>query len=1056
MKYRFEKNNYRNFKIFRDNILEPRSYFIPYGSLDTLRASDIRYERYHSDMTECLSGEWDFKYYPHCARVPEVLNTDRVKFDAVRVPSTWQRTGYGRPVYLNCPYEFDNGVFKGPAPDLPEDMPAGVYRKLFRIAAPEGGKYILTFLGAANNIEVYVNGEYVGYSEGSHNTAEFDITGLLSEGENELVVLSFKWCCGSYLEAQDMFRENGIFRDVLLTRYDASGYVYDVAVRTEKKDGLYSLECSVNTPVYTGEAKVRVALYDGDDLVCESERHPSVDTVFTFDKLDVREWSAEIPELYTLFVSLYDGAREVQAVRQFVGFKTVEIIGNVFYFNGKKIKFKGVNHHDSHPVRGYAMTHTDYERDVALMKQYNVNAVRTSHYPPDPYFLMLCDLYGLYVVDEADIETHGAHDLLGDVSAISQDIKWQYHYVDRISRMYLRDRNHASVTMWSLGNEAGGYKCQDAGYKYLKSVGTPLPVHYEGVANTDRVAYDVVSEMYTHIDKVREIGEGSYRQRSKKKTAPYREKPFFLCEYAHAMGFGPGSLEEYWELFYEHDNLMGGCIWEWVDHAVFHYKDDYRFKYTYGGDHREKKHDGNFCCDGLFFPDRTPHTGAREMKNVYRPVRAEYDGDEDCFVFTNTNYFRSTADLKIKYTLLVNGIPQMQGGFSADIPPCESRSVRLAALSDDELADMDIDPDIDDVTVKFDYYDGDLLLAYEQVVLFETEGYFDSPLDTEGEVGVSVDGDLYTVHFEDGCAVFDVTKAGMISYVKNGTEYVDRGENGGKAWFAPVLSRAALDNDRNIREFWEKEAGLYSLKVRNADCVVRIPSGIEPLDLLDEFSDGPGNNVAILFSYDLVYRDKPLYSVVVQFIFDSYGSFTVSGVFKSEKKKELNLPRYGFELRLPSRFGNVMYFGDGPYENLPDINAQCFTALFTSKVADMHEDYIFPQENSVHCNTRYMSLCDEDGFGLGISMLTSPFAFAVHDYTQESLHAARHPEEIERVDASVLTLSAGERGSGSASCGFDPLPEYRVDKDGCYFDFCFEPLIPEDGPETQEAFKVIK
>ncbi len=1047
MKYRFEKNNYRNFKVFRDNILTPRSYFIPYGKLDVLSASDIRYERYHSDMVACLSGEWDFKFYPHASRLPDALDTARVKFDSVRVPSTWQRTGYAKPVYLNCSYEFAPEV-SGPDPVLPEDMPACIYRKEFDIGDPAGGKYILTFLGVANNAEVYVNGEYVGYSEGSHNTAEYDITDKLRAGANELVVLSFKWCTGSYLEAQDMFRENGIFRDVLLTRYDAANYIFDVAVKTQRKAKKYVLECDVNTPAYTADAKVRVELYDGDELLLGKTEHPSVNTSFVFKPVSVREWSAELPELYTLYVTLLDGDREVQSVRQYVGFKTVEIKGNVYYFNGEKIKFKGVNHHDSHPVSGYVMTHADYERDVALMKQYNVNAVRTSHYPPDPYFLTLCDMYGLYVVDEADIETHGAHDRFGDINHISHDIKWKHHYVDRVSRMYERDKNHGCVAMWSLGNESGGYKCQDACYDYLKSTGSEIPVHYEGVHGLPRVAYDVVSEMYTHIDTVETIGELKYKTRSRKKKEQYTNKPFFLCEYDHAMGFGPGSLEEYWDLFYSYDNLMGGCIWEWVDHAVFHYKDGYKFRYTYGGDHKEKRHDGNFCCDGLFYPDRTPHTGAREMKNVYRPVRADYDEEEDCYVFYNTNSFKAVSNMNVRASVIANGMLLMSGEFPLNIAPGEAVGHTIEELSYDSLTDAGVDFDNDDVFVHFEYFDGAMLVADEQITLVDNAYGCPLPDYEEDEIGVTVSGKYLTVQFENGEAVIDTESAAIVSYLKNGTEYVNTGRDG--VLFRPTLSRASLDNDRNLRHFWEKEAKLYDLTVRNVQYFVELPT------------QNDGDNVygaAVKFSYEICLGGKPAYDAGIMYNFAPTGDCAVRGFFlKRDGVKKLELPRFGFTLEMSSGFENVMYYGDGPFENLPDINAQCHTALFTDKVKDMHEDYIFPQENSVHCNIRVLMLNDNDGHGMQFMMGYAPFSFAVHDYTQESLHKANHPEEIEHIDATVLTLGFADRGSGSHSCGFPPLPEYLVDEEACAFSIVLMPFSDEEmsGEEEQEPFKVIR
>ncbi len=653
MIYNLKNKNYKTFEIFKDNVLEPRSYFIPFKSRRALDKTDIRSERFNSDKVEALSGEWDFAYFKKVSELPSSFDTESAAFDKITVPSCWQFTGYENPCYINASYEF-----KCDPPKFPTNCSVGVYRTFF--SAKENTKYILSFLGVAGALDVFVNGKYVGYSEGSHNMSEFDVTEYTVSGENELVVLVHKFSNGTYLECQDMFRNNGIFRDVLLYKYEGA-YVRDFEVKTAYGGGKYDLEIIADIE---GNAELSAELYFGSKLFCSGKFENGA---LRFSSLEAAEWSAEIPNLYTLYLTLSENGKKTEFIRRNIGFKHIEIKGNVFYFNNEKIKLLGVNHHDTDPKKGYVMSVEDLERDVKLFKEFNVNCVRTSHYPADPILLDLCDEYGIYVVDEADIETHGcmsAGPLMA--GACSHNPEWKPRYTDRVMRMYERDKNHPSITMWSLGNEAWGYSNQDACYEELKKV-SDIPVHYEGVVRTRRFAYDVISQMYPWQPHIKKLADG------KGAAKKWYTKPYFLCEYAHAMGVGAGELETYVKDFLRADNMMGGCIWEFADHAVYHENGPY--KYTYGGDHEEKKHDGNFCVDGLFFPDRTPHAGAYQMKNCYRPVRAELVM-EDCFEFTNLNYFKSVK-LTVKWDSITFKQKKASGKFELDIAPRKKQRVYL-------------------------------------------------------------------------------------------------------------------------------------------------------------------------------------------------------------------------------------------------------------------------------------------------------------------------------------------------------------------------------------------
>ncbi|MDE7124245.1 MAG: hypothetical protein K2N83_01980, partial [Eubacterium sp.] len=672
MKYRISRELHTDFSVFEQNKLSERSYFIPFSNTEKLQQSNYKNERYISDRVMCLSGKWDFAYFDKLSKVPDELNTDIFPFNTAEIPCTWQRTGYDQIAYINTRYPFP----KKP-PHIPQDVAVGIYRR--KILIENAGMHrVLTFLGVAGSLAVYINGTYVGYSEGSHNSAEFDITSFLNNGENEIVAVVYKWSNGTYLECQDMFRENGIFRDVYITSTESS-YIKDFLIRPVKKfDGTYDVHISVDGE-FEENTRIEIKAID-DEVLFETILLPQRETVVSVCYVD--EWSAEIPKLYKATITLYRDDEELEAIRTYIGFKDIKIDGEVFLFNGKAIKMKGVNHHDTHMTKGYAMSLDDMELDIKLMKEYNCNTVRTSHYPPDPAFLTMCDMYGLYVVDEADIETHGFYAIPHSTynpNRLSNDISWASHYLDRVKRMYGRDKNHPSITMWSLGNESGGYKCQDVCYNFLKEINPEIPVHYEGVNRSKRWAYDVVSRMYGTQDLMRKILKGTAGKK-------YKGKPFFQCEYAHAMGNGPGGLEEYMQLFYSSDQFMGGCIWEWADHSV--YDENAKYKWTYGGDHNEPIHDGNFCVDGLFYPNREPSSGALEMKACYRPVRASHIGGGN-FEFWNTQSFASTGNIVIEYETLENGLPVQSGKFEVDIP-AEDKHVFSIECESFDKADTDV------------------------------------------------------------------------------------------------------------------------------------------------------------------------------------------------------------------------------------------------------------------------------------------------------------------------------------------------------------------------------
>ena len=998
MKYSINKTNHCDFKTVEIGRYAPRAYFVPHRLKSDAVSADWKTQRFESDMVTVLSGEWDFKYYPKKSKLPEVIDTDKIKFDKIDVPCTWQRTGYESPAYINCPYEFDPKALGVPQeshvspPDLPEDFSCGVYRKCFDLYNPEG-TYILTFLGVRPCLDLYVNGQFVGYGEAAHNSYEFDITKYLKEGENEVVAVVFKWCNASYLEAQDMFRENGIFRDVLLTSCGKT-FISDYEALPHKNGKKYDLAFKANIKGALAGCTLRLSLCDGEKVIKETEIPAEKNTAFTFKGLSVEEWSAEVPKLYELYITLLKNGCEVMTIRNYTGFKTIEIKDAVFYFNGQKIKLKGVNHHDTHETKGYAMSFEDLERDVVLMKQYNLNCVRTSHYPPDEFFLELCDHYGLYVVDEADIETHGLWSLGCDGDDVSHNLKWANRYTDRVRRMYYRDRSHAAVTMWSLGNESHGYKCHDKCYKMLKEeIKTEIPVHYEGVCRTKRYHYDVFSEMYTHPDDLIKVREG-------KRGKQYKEVPFYLCEYCHAMGVGPGALEEYFEIFNSSDIFMGGCIWEWADHSVRHVDDGFKYEYTYGGDHGEKLHDGCFCVDGLFYPDRTPHTGALEMKAVYRPVRAAAFAGNKLTLF-NTNYFRSSSYIEVYWELQQNGEVTDCGTFSTDIAPRKEAAFKL-----------DIPKKLDaskNIYLNLTYLDGDFEIASEQITV--NEAPFDLPLLESGKISATSDDGKLTVAFGGGSIVFSEETGEMLSYKKDGISVL-KPEAFSQNGFALNLARAYVDNDRNTCIDWEKH-NLSNPQIELEAFCAEVKDGIASVS----------ENLIIYGKEDALFGANVLYIIGANGIVDIEVSLTPA---EGSGEAVTNIPRLGLTFEADKKFSQIEYFGRGEHECLCDFKEQSPVGLYSALVADEHEPYIRPQDNSNHCDTSYLIL--KDGKGSEILIYSDKkFTFNVHNYTQKLLFEADHREDLHDEGLTFVTLDGFTRGTGTNSCGPQTLPQYAID-----------------------------
>ncbi|MDR2266616.1 MAG: hypothetical protein LBE09_03375 [Christensenellaceae bacterium] len=1020
MKYTINKTNYSNFNVIEVNRLPGRSYFIPFSSEFLAASTPPEEKRYRSDIVLPLNGDWQFKYFAKIKDLPSILDTDNIAFDKISVPSCWAEYGYEPPFYTNIKYPFPVKPPKVPKHEVAgiytsdingfsyatgntQHNSVGVYRRFITIENLNKHR-ILSFLGVASCLDLYINGQYVGYAEGSHNTSEFDISNFLVEGANEILCVVFKWCNGSYLEDQDMFRHTGIFRDVLLFEENQT-YIHDFDCLTLKKDVGYDLQVSVDIKNYNGY-RVKATLFSDGQFIAEREVFSTIETYLTFESLNVIEWNAEQPTLYSLIISLIKDGEVIESIKKDIGFRTIEIKNGVFLLNDTMIKLRGVNHHDTSPNTGFYLTPAEIQRDILLMKSFNVNAVRTSHYPPDPLFIELCDRHGLYVIDEADIECHGAPHL-----KISGSTKWFARFWDRVSRLFYRDRNSCSVTMWSLGNESGGSKCQNYCYGELKKL-TPIPIHYEGVCQKPEFGYDVVSEMYSSVDRVKGLMTGTQPLTSRQR-AILAERPYLLCEYAHSMGVGPGGLEDYWQVIYAHKKALGAFIWEFADHAVYH--KDGKYKYTYGGDHGEYTHDANFCADGLFYPDRTPHTGAYAMKNVYRPLRAQVLDRRGLIEITNYNTFRSSGYIKIKGLITVNTVKTGEFETSLDIPAGGKEKFNL--LLDDPYGDCLID---------LDYYDGDNRIAFEQLRL--SDAPFNLKVKENPNVGLTMieEHGLLEIKFANGHLKINTELGILTEYCVANTHFFpvmpDRFQTKGALY--TNIFRAPTDNDIEFAKAW-RAAGYDRVRI--------VPTGFD-YDIID------GEGIVNLYSKLYGAYDDPIFDVTDTITVSTNSILKVKSkltktILPKKPAKHVRLPylpRVGKTVVLKSDYSDVIYYGVGELENYADFKEQARLGLYRASVDDFLQPYLRPQESGNRTGTKFAVFRDKSGDGLMILSTNQPFNFNAKRIDDETLATCKHVEDIQPKNHIFVSVDGYMSGIGTNSCGPAPDIKYLLNPDSDY------------------------
>jgi beta-galactosidase/beta-glucuronidase len=939
----------------------------------------------------------------------------------MEVPSCWQMKGFDIPHYTNVRYPFPCDP-----PFIPASFPVGIYRRTFSVPTSFNGCGVrLVLQGVAGAFHLFVNGVLIGYSQVDHVPAEFALDPYLKEGENELRLVVYKWSTASYLQDQDMFRLNGIFRDVYLEAVPAIS-IEDVRFETEPRtgscDGSFQVEVTLSSIVEpsVGTTLRMVLEAPSGESVFESSSAVEGDGFVRFDGqvANPSEWTAETPALYALRIDIRDErGHTIVATRLSVGFRHILIERGVLIVNGKSVKLLGVNRHDSHPEKGYAVSFEDMLQDILLMKQYNINCVRTSHYPNDPLWLDLCDTFGLYVIDETDLECHGAELAPNGFAALSNAPEWCADYVDRAERMVLRDRNHACVLFWSLGNESGHGSNHEAMADRIRELDPHRPIHYEGASRSERIGYDVVSRMYTSVGELEaEAKENAHGL------------PIYLCEYAHAMGLGPGSLKEYTDLFFRYPNLIGGCVWEWCDHAIATRTLDGRTRYLYGGDHGEFPHDGNFCVDGLVYPDRRPHTGLKELKQAYRPITASLVDAEDKLVLVrNRFHFRTTNGIRLGWEYLCNGTVREEGAF--ELPVIEPEGEVTLQLPNPWVGEGEVV-----LRVRF-------LLSMP--VAFAGEGHelgfeeFLIPVvdlkSPEVPMGVAPElaEDLLTfIVSGNGYAMrFDRTTGTLASWCVSGSELLadasalPSSTRRGHAVSGPRtnLWRAPIDNDMHIKESWRK-AGYDRLWTQVSS------STAERLD----------HEVRVRFQLRLapVY-EAPSFEIEQEFRIGPEGRIAIRSTLKPLMEGLPPLPRFGLRTALRSTFSTVRWHGDGPHESMPDMELSQRTGIWESDVVGLQEPYIRPQENGIRRNVRWVEIRSEDGIRIRASSKVG-FAFAARPWCIEDLEETSHDADLVVRPLVEFLLDGFLHGAGSNSCGHPPLQAYVLSASPMTFEVLLE------------------
>ena len=1012
------KKRWENNELVCINRRPARTSFHHYSSIgeamkyDTYRKNwqDNSFDMNKNRMS--LNGQWRFLYLEAPEYSPEnfsQVDFNDSKWDELAVPSCWQTKGYGKMHYTDVWY-----LFPINPPFVPSDNPTGIYRRTFHLDRDwMDSNIIIKFHGVDSAYDFWVNGNYCGYSKVSRLPGEFDISPYVREGENQITVRVYQWSDGTYLEDQDMWWYSGIYREVELLK-EPKESIADCNVYGDLKnqytDGIMKAKITLNQPMEGAQVVWNLYQEVGHtlkDVVSKTQQAP--DRILEFDELvpNVASWTAETPNRYYLTLQLMVNGVLKDVIGIWFGFRKIEILDQNFTMNGKVILLNGVNYHDYDPVNGRTVDPRKVEEDIRLMKQYNINAVRCAHYPKNEYFYDLCDKYGLYVIDEADLETHG-FEWIKHYRWLNEDLSWQAVYLDRIERMVQRDRNHPSILMWSLGNECDTGVNFETAAKRVKELDSTRLVHFESDMNADFT--DVYSTMYTRLGRLEEIAAGEEKH----------GKPHVLCEYGHAMGNGPGTLSEYQKLFRKYKRLQGGFIWEWYDHGILKTKEDNTEIYLYGGDFGDKPNNGNFCIDGLLMPNRVPSPGLIEYKQVIAPVKTEaLDLLNGQIRVTNQYDFLSLAHLELKWEIQKDD-QIVAGGCirELEVAPGASRIFQLKLPEYEREGNTDYYLNLIYCQKEDSLYAPKGHIVSKEQMLLESvkqeaeqasaapagDHSFDSvfredPLKIE-ETKVSL-----TIYNKSMRVEFDKVRGRLLTYRVDGTTYICQGPR-------LNINRATIDNDMYKRSDWETQ-----YFIQHTD---------EQLEAMEYAAEDDKVTVKINTHFSCW---NQTWGFKCHYIYTIYANHTMKLDLKGDAFRYSSfapemLPRVGIEYRMPQEMDAVQWYGLGPGENYSDSREAAHMGVYQATVEEMHTDYVMPQENGHREQVRWVAVGDQAHSLLVVSK--KPIGINVHDYTIEALEKAAHTDEIEKAGRTVVHLDAKHSGLGSNSCGQEQTYIHRA------------------------------
>lgn len=978
------------------NRLAPRAHFLSFDSMDKAKLNENRYTHAFKN----LNGEWKFLFLDAPEYSPEnffASDFDTADFNPITVPGNWQLQGYGKMHYSDLWYNFPINP-----PYVPTENPTGIYKRTFVVDNSFADKkIILRFCGVDSAYQVWVNGVEVGYSKGARNEAEFDITDLAVMGENDVTVRVYQWSDGTYIEDQDMWWLSGIYRDVELIGLPKDG-ILDYKVITDTTDNFAHADLKVSGTLSMDNGQsVELQLFDhSGNLVLTTDVISDNGSFSISEALEnVHTWTAETPYLYDMFLTVKKDGNVIEVIPQKVGFRNIVMNGETFLVNGVAIKLKGVNRHDYNPHNGRVVAKDEIEKDIILMKQHNINAIRTSHYPNSYYLYDLCDKYGMYLIAETDLECHG-FELTGDYKWISDDKAWELAYVTRMVRMIERDKNHPSIIMWSLGNESSfGHNFKVMAQKSKEMDPTRL-IHYEG--DFEAEVTDVYSTMYTWLEHDTKLLMETIIKESK--------KPHIHCEYCHAMGNGPGNLKEYQDLTYEHDKLQGGFIWEWFDHGIYTETEDGESYYRYGGDFGDDPSNMTFCIDGLLMPDRTPSPGLLEYKKVIEPITTTVvDAKKGIVNLLSRFDFANLDQFQLNYTVMEDDVLLETGVMDLpSIPARTSMNLTIPYHFDQIRAVAGASYYLNisyRLKVNTDYANAGYELATAQVVL-PVQAPKLQVMPTGDFLSVTKEHTTLIAKGNDFTAEFDLVRGTLLRVVKDETVLVEKG---------PKLNlwRAPIDND--VDELVPDYKKKYFLHLQH-EVVQDITYSNDGncLEFVVKAINGTTNSA---WHYQTVYQYKVYASGDICFKI----SGTPSGRIECAPKM---LPRIGVKMQLNQDLSAVRWSGMGPLETYADSKEAGLLGVYSNSVDGLFTNYVHPQENGNHMECGWVSLTNDRGLGL-VAAANDTFNYSVKYYDDKDLELAKHTCDLVKRDYLVLNIDYKQNGVGTNSCGQRQLDKYQ-------------------------------